>query len=152
MVHLDPKEAARVSAEAVATLAQAMTKSTDPGVLQSLAQGLSAVLNQEPAAHRSQRVRSVTGAVGLGGTSTSLLLPVLDPALAPLPEPLPAMTLVELLKQSLCVGEARRAVLDALGTRYHRHFTDQWDFVHFAEEQKLGLDFTTPPQQSAADR
>jgi hypothetical protein len=62
----------------------------------------------------------------------------------PLP---PAKTLVEILKDPLCVGEARRIVLDALGTRYQRHFADQWDFVHFAEAQKLGLDFTSPPQR-----
>ena len=27
-------------------------------------------------------------------------------------------------------------MLDALGTRYQRSFADQWEFVHFAEEQK----------------
>jgi hypothetical protein len=53
---------------------------------------------------------------------------------------------VEVLKDPLCVGEARRVVLDQLGRRYGRHFEDQWDFVRFAEEQKLGLDFTSPAQ------
>jgi hypothetical protein len=38
-------------------------------------------------------------------------------------------------------------VLDALGTRYQRRFADHWEFVRFAEEQKLGLDFTSPPQR-----
>ena len=112
-------------------------------------QDLSAVLNREPTDRRQQRVQSVTGAVGLGTSQMSLplLLPVLDPALAPLPEPLPAETLVELLKHPLCVGEARRAVLDALGTRYQRTFADQWDFVRFAQQQNLGLDLTSPPRR-----
>jgi hypothetical protein len=42
---------------------------------------------------------------------------------------------------------ARRAVLEQLGSRYGRHFEDQWDFDRFAEEQKLGLDFTSPVQR-----
>ncbi len=49
-------------------------------------------------------------------------------------------------KHPLCVGEARRIVLDALGTRYQQRFTDQWDFVRYAKERNLGLDLTTPPK------
>jgi hypothetical protein len=45
------------------------------------------------------------------------------------------------------VGAARRAVLDQLGNRYHRTFADQWEFVRYAREQRLGLDFTTPPKR-----
>jgi hypothetical protein len=56
--------------------------------------------------------------------------------------------LVELLKHPLCVGEARRAVLDALGTHFHRTFADQWDFVRYATEQNLDLDLISPPKRS----
>jgi hypothetical protein len=45
------------------------------------------------------------------------------------------------------VDEARRVVLDQLGTRYGRIFADHWEFVRFASEQRLGLDFTTPPRR-----
>jgi hypothetical protein len=65
----------------------------------------------------------------------------------PLPEPLSAQTLVDLLKNPLCVGEARRVVLDSLGMRYQRTFADPWDFVRFATEQQFGLDFTSPPKR-----
>ena len=41
----------------------------------------------------------------------------------------------------------RRVVLDTLGSRYHRTFADQWEFVHFAQEQNLGFDFTSPPKR-----
>ena len=61
--------------------------------------------------------------------------------------PLPAQTLVDLLKHPLCAREARRIVLNQLGSCYGRRFEDQWDFVRFAEEQKLGLDFTRRPQR-----
>ena len=30
---------------------------------------------------------------------------------------------------------------------HRRTFADQWEFVRFAEEQQLGLDFTTPPKR-----
>jgi hypothetical protein len=38
-------------------------------------------------------------------------------------------------------------VLDHLGIRHRRTFADQWEFVRFAEQQRLGLDFTTPPKR-----
>ena len=46
----------------------------------------------------------------------------------------------------LSVGAARRAVLDQLQTCYQRTFANQWEFVRFAEDNKLGLDFTKPPR------
>jgi hypothetical protein len=65
----------------------------------------------------------------------------------PPPCPLSTATLVELLQRPIVVGTARRVILDALGNRYHRHFRDQWDFVRFAQEQRLDLDFTAGPKR-----
>jgi hypothetical protein len=45
------------------------------------------------------------------------------------------------------VGVARRAILDQLGNRYHRNFAEVWEFVRYAKEPHLDLDFTTPPQR-----
>jgi hypothetical protein len=56
---------------------------------------------------------------------------------------------VDLLKQPLCVGEARRLVLEQLQRHYQRPFADQWDFVRFAQQQNLPLDLKTPPQRPA---
>jgi hypothetical protein len=61
--------------------------------------------------------------------------------------PLATRQLVELLKHPLCANEARRLVLDQLGNRCQRHFEDSWEFVRFAEEQQLGLDFAGPVQR-----
>ena len=55
--------------------------------------------------------------------------------------------LVELLKLPTYVGEARRVILDHLGRRYRRTFAGPREFVGFAHEQHLELDFTTPPQR-----
>ncbi len=67
--------------------------------------------------------------------------------MGPLPRRLSDQELVELLKHPLCVGPARRAVLGQLGLQHGRPFADQWEFVRFAEEQKLGLDLTSPPKR-----
>jgi tRNA A-37 threonylcarbamoyl transferase component Bud32 len=53
--------------------------------------------------------------------------------------------LVELLKMPTCFGAPRRVILDHLERRYDRRFNTVWAFVRFAEEEKLGLDFTSPP-------
>jgi hypothetical protein len=46
-----------------------------------------------------------------------------------------------------CVRELRRVILDQLGNRHRRRFDTHWDFVRFAQEQHLDLDFTTPPKR-----
>jgi hypothetical protein len=79
--------------------------------------------------------------------SLPLALAAISPSLKAPPEPLPREMLVELLKYPVCVGGARRAVLDFLGMHYRRTFADQWDFVRFATEQHLNIDFTSPPKR-----
>ena len=58
--------------------------------------------------------------------------------------------LVELLKMPTCVREVRRVILDQLGNRHGRRFDRHWDFVRYAQEQRLDLDFTTPPKRPEA--
>jgi hypothetical protein len=65
----------------------------------------------------------------------------------PFPCRLTTQELVELLKMPTCFGPARRVVLDHLGNRYGPQFKNHWAFVRYAREQKLGLDFTTPPRR-----
>jgi hypothetical protein len=54
-------------------------------------------------------------------------------------------TSADLLKMSTCFGAARRVILDHLERRYDRRFNTVGAFVRFAKDEKLGLDFTTPP-------
>jgi hypothetical protein len=65
----------------------------------------------------------------------------------PFPCRLTTQQLVDLLKMPTCFGAARRVVLDHLGNRYGRRFVNHWAFVRYATEQKLNIDFTTPPQR-----
>jgi hypothetical protein len=82
-------------------------------------------------------------------------LSLLHPHFHPQPRPLPPQELVELLKHPFCVGEARRAVLDALEFTYKRPFRDQWEFVEYAQDPKNNvrgadgrpLDLLTPPKR-----
>src|SRR5262249_38976395 len=122
----------------------AMAKTYDPN---ALARGLGAVLGRLSPDDLSHRARALTGVVGAAAGPGHLYLApaLLQPAGEPVPPPLPAQALVNLLKHALCVGPARRPVLDQLQRHYGRAFTDQWDFVRFAQERQLGLDLTSPP-------
>ena len=74
---------------------------------------------------------------------------MLPPALEPLPPPLPAQALVDLLKHPLCVGEARRLVLAQLARHYGRPFADQWEFVAYAQQHLPDVDLSSPPKRPA---
>jgi hypothetical protein len=146
---LDPERAAVTWAEAAAVFIQPMSAS-NPAELEHLSRGLAAVVTREPTALRQQRFRSLAGSLVLATSPAALPLSLtgLASALKPLPEQMPAQMLVDLLKHPLCVGDARRIVLGALGTRCHRTFDDQWEFVRFATEQHLDLDLTSPPKRA----
>jgi hypothetical protein len=123
-----------------------MSRTDEPTALKDVAPRLSAVLD---GGQRLEHVRTVAAAVGQLGEGRGLpgALALLSPAAEPIPRRFTDQELVELLKQPLCVGPARRAVLDQLEHYHGRKFADQWDFVRYAEEQKLGLDFTSPPRR-----
>ncbi len=87
----------------------------------------------------------MAASVGLSAESPTLSgLPLLAASVTSLSW-LSDQQMVDLLKQPLVVGEARRVILELLGDRHGRRFADHWEFVEFAEERRLGLDFTTPP-------
>jgi hypothetical protein len=114
-----------------------------PSPLQQLAESLS----REPAIKLPRSLATTVGA--LATAETPFLAVALSRALLePGPPPLPAQTLVELLKDPLCVREARRLVLEQLTRHYHRPFADQWEFVDYALENHLDLDLTTPPRRT----
>jgi hypothetical protein len=99
--------------------------------------------------HCDQRAEAVAATVSCLHNSQGLLgaVSLLRPATERFPRRLCDQQLVELLKHPLCVGSARRVILDHLQMHYRRTFADQWEFVRFAQEQKLNLDFTTAPQR-----
>ena len=147
---MEANEAATSCAQAATSLVQVMKDNTNPFVsLDSCTQGLSALLSAGPPVGIRSRSATAASAVafpaGSGQPLTALALFI--PA-AELPScRLSTQQLVELLKMPTCIGKARRVVLDQLGNRYRRTFADVWEFVRFAKEQNLDLDFTTPPQR-----
>jgi hypothetical protein len=92
-----------------------------------------------------RRAAAIAAALGVSAQGPAVSLPLLPAVAEPLPCRLGTQDLVELLKMPTCVGPVRRVVLDQLGNRYGRRFDTHWDFVRYAQEQGLGLDFTTPP-------
>ena len=150
---LDAADAARVTAEAAGTLALAMHAMTAFSggekwrllVAQDLSSLLAPVRAATVPARSMTTATAVASRAGAGHPLAALAL--LIPAAEPPPCRLSTQQLVELLKTPPFVGEARRVVLDHLGNRYQRRFADQWDFVRYATEQRLGLDFTSPPQR-----
>jgi hypothetical protein len=146
---MEPKEASAVCVQAAAALIHAMSLTNDRDYLDHLANSLSAVLLREHPVRFAQRNRMVAemvanlGGMGLPWNASSLIASGLES----LPPPLPAQVLVDLLKHPLCVGEARRLVLEQLSRHYHQPFADQWEFVEYARRHRLELDLTTPPQK-----
>jgi tRNA A-37 threonylcarbamoyl transferase component Bud32 len=130
-------------------LIAAMNNTRDPPALGQLAECLSALLSPVPAAEIPTRSAAAASAVAfptdIGHRPAALVL--LIPAAEPAPCRLSTQQLVELLKMPGYVGAAQRIVLDHLGNRYHRTFPDLWEFVRFTKEQRLDLDFTSPPQR-----
>jgi hypothetical protein len=138
----------QVAGEAAATLTQAMAKTNDPSVLPPLAEPLSAVLGN---AHHDKRATAVTATIaslhdGQGLPGGVLLL---RPTAELFARRLSDQDLVELLKHPLCVGEARRAVLDELGIQHRRTFADLWEFVEYAEKHLPEIDLKSPPKRPA---
>jgi tRNA A-37 threonylcarbamoyl transferase component Bud32 len=149
---LDAREAAAAATAAAGRLAQAIGQAESDQARRELAAALVAVLTQDAQSNRRQ-ARAKLPDPGLPPDETKLLFgPPADPSatrepLPPLPSPLPVQDLVDLLKHPFCVGEACRLVLEQLGRHYDRGFADVWEFVDFARQRGLSLDFTIPPQR-----
>jgi tRNA A-37 threonylcarbamoyl transferase component Bud32 len=97
-----------------------------------------------------RRVVALSTAIGISAQRLALSLSVLPAAAEPLSCRLTTQDLVDLLKMPTCVREVRRIILEHLSNRYGRRFETHWDFVRFAQEQELNLDFTTPPKRPDA--
>jgi hypothetical protein len=96
---------------------------------------------------RRSRAAAIAALVSLAPAGPLPSLPALAAAGEPLPCRLSTQDLVELVKMPTGFASARRVVLQHLSNRYGRPFTNHWDFVRFAQEHRLGLDLTSPPQR-----
>jgi hypothetical protein len=141
---LDPKTA-------VMTLTEAIEKTSRPRTLAALAKGLLGVANRLDAAAAAAACNKAAKVLNQALSTDPFALEAVSNELSMVGDPprcsLSTPNLIDMLKSPLCIRESRRVVLAALGARYKRQFADDWDFVHFADQGKLGLDFTTPPQQ-----
>ncbi len=113
---------------------------------------LAPLLAEIPASNIPSRSVTAVSAVALLAATDirSAPSPPAIPAAEPPPCRLSTQQLVDLLKMPTCIGETRRVVLDQLGNRYRRRFSDAWEFVRYAEEHKLDLS-TSPARRNARD-
>ena len=81
-------------------------------------------------------------AIGPGMTGPMAALPRI--VAEPFPCRLTTQELVELLKMPTCFGKDRRVVLDHLGNRYRRRFTNHWEFVRYARGAGPGSGLYNP--------
>jgi hypothetical protein len=142
---MEPREAAMM-------LEQVMSGTTGFTAFHQLGESLAAALRRESLNHRQLVIQSVGTLFAPGMTSPLgvCAAAMVQPALAPPPPPLQPQHLVDLLKGPFCTGQERSLVLEQLARHYQRPFTDQWDFVRFAQEQKLALDLTSPAKSPEA--
>jgi hypothetical protein len=146
----DVPSATAILDEAAGTLVRSMTKCIgvitrdrpDETTLDALGEAIVVVISDlRPT--RTART-ATTGVAALADrTNWPLALAVLTLVKNP-PCRLSNEQLVNLLKDPLCVGKARRLILDQLEIRYQRKFADQWAFARFAQSE-LHIDPTGPP-------
>jgi serine/threonine protein kinase len=136
--------------DGTATLIEALRRTESPQAHEKLVQGLRTILLTNNAAEVTRKALATSTFVAsmCGGAEEPLqALAFIGKATEALPSRLSPQQLVNLLKHPLCIGPARRVILDQLGMHYDQDFADQWDFVHFAEERNLELDLTSPPRR-----
>ncbi len=120
-----------------------------PIAVEGLAQALKSILSGLDPANQARRATGLCGSVASTLATGQFLFGMPDIFLAgePLPVRISTQELVDILKIPLCVGAARRVVLDQLEQRYQRKFANHWEFVRFAQDQKLSLDLASPPRR-----
>src|SRR5581483_10968698 len=127
-------------------LARQINSQTDsPNIERTFADALDRVLLMTGPSQLRRRAIDVASAAGGQGFAPFAAVPSDMVAAEPLRCRLSTQDLVDLLKMPTCYGEVRKVVLQHLGNRYGRRFADHWEFVEYAQQHDLKLDFTTPP-------
>jgi tRNA A-37 threonylcarbamoyl transferase component Bud32 len=138
---LSPEKAARI-------LTEALAKETYSDAVWPLAQGLVTIsvrLGSEEAVQRS--LLTAQTVAGTAPLPPLMGMAAWTRAAQPLPSRLSTQELVDFLKMPTCVGKAREPFLQLLGERYNQSFTDQWEFVEYAEKHLPDLDLKSSPKR-----
>jgi hypothetical protein len=134
------------AAARAASLAMSLPKTLAPDDQRRVTELLAEALTDDQPQTRRERALGAATAITCSGRPLALVA-VLPAAGRASPCRIATQPLVELLKMPTCGGGERRVILDLLGGRYGCRFADHWEFVRYAQAQKLGLDFTSPPSR-----
>jgi hypothetical protein len=144
---MESGEAQRQCAEAVDFLVRSRGKDADDVIwsLYGFGDSIQVVLTGFPPTRTP--ATATTAVTLLAGTSCLPMTGLAALALVKNPPPCRLSTeqLVDLLKDPLCVGEARRIILNQLEIRYQREFPEHWAFVRYAQNE-LHIDPKGPPR------
>ena len=154
MQSLPPLAAQLDSEDAATPVAMILLEMTETNYFnaQQFSRCLAMFLSDTSAAQRQAHCVNVMVLVAQAGSNPFAAVVTLPAASEPLPCRFSDQQLVELLKMPTCSGAGRRVILDQLGNRHRRSFADHWEFVRFAKEKNLGLDFLSPPRRPEANK
>jgi hypothetical protein len=147
---LGQEEFARQASVAARALTDALAKATDQSTQVAVGQQLrtlSAPLGPTEIARQYVLATRAIGEMLSPPTSLSALAALSQASKKPLQSWFTTQQLVDLLKMPTCVGPVRTAILDLLGRRYERTFTDQWKFIDYAEKYLPDIDLKSPPKR-----
>jgi hypothetical protein len=119
---------------------------TDERANLSVSDSLERLLGSNSASIVKARILQLAATSLQFGASGTIAMTIRE-AIEPPPCRLNSQELVELLKMPTCFGATRRVVLDQLGNIHGRRFANHREFVRFAREKGLKLDFTSPPRR-----
>ncbi len=144
---VEPEVAARVVREVSALALAREGFSIEGGMLAGVISSDAApsILDDDSRLRRQGRQADLVVATSVLGAAAPFVHALHRPG--PYPSRLGSQDLVDLLKMPTCLGANRQDVLDHLGRIHGRRFANHWEFVRFAREKGLDLDFTTPPRR-----
>ena len=95
----------------------------------------------------TSRARSMASLLAKPQSASNFLM--IKRYLKPLSCRLTTQQLVDLLKMPTCIRDPKRIILSQLENRFGEKFHNHWDFVRYAKEKNLDLNFNSPPGKLA---
>jgi hypothetical protein len=130
-----------VAATTVGKVGEAADRNKGPQALPELAAALAALSPRLNERATSAAVRKLLDTAARSPRSKSLSNSALSRAVANRSAP----ELVELLKHPGCVGQARAVVLQKMGEKFDRRFSDVWELVDWLAVNAPEIDAASPP-------
>jgi hypothetical protein len=149
---LERKDRNRLCFRVNALFVKAIAKPLDSFQSDQIGRGLAALAERlEPSAAAASIMYALTKNLPMSDYRRFYARAMLTRRLQLLVSKMSMPEIVELLKNPICVGLAQSIILEQLQQKHRVVFADQWAFIRFVQEKKMGLDFVTPPNPPVLD-